>query len=135
MKKHILLVENDPTELRAFVEAINKTNIDYKCTWAQSAKQALDQLQYLQPDFIFIKTQLPDMDSAALLSTIGRIPKLAHARKVIYTHPHDIKATILGTPVKKDSLVPSDHLRYNPLLRTRLRQQHSASPKIAPPSP
>ncbi|MBS1662181.1 MAG: response regulator [Bacteroidetes bacterium] len=99
MKKHILLVENDSSELRAFVETINKTNLDYKCTWAQSGTQALDQLQYLQPDFIFIKAQLPDMSSADLLSTIRHIPKLAHTRVAKYTHPHDIKAAMLGTPI------------------------------------
>lgn len=70
MKKHVLLVAQETEELKNFVEALNETGLEYKCTWSQTGAQALSQLQYLQPDYIFISAQLAQSDTLELISAI-----------------------------------------------------------------
>jgi DNA-binding response OmpR family regulator len=59
MCKHFFLIDDDEDELEIFVEALSKLNIHCKCTYAQSAEQALDMLNYLTPDVIFVDINMP----------------------------------------------------------------------------
>ncbi len=100
MKKHILLVENDREELRFFVNTLNELKVDYKCTWAQSASQALEQLQFLQPDIVLVNAQLSGDTSAEIFAGARRAndpPK----RPVVLFNGYDdavvrVKAAVFG---------------------------------------
>ncbi|MDO6430563.1 response regulator [Flavitalea sp. BT771] len=76
MKKHILLIDDDQDELTLFVEALNKVNIPYKCTWAKDGEQALQQLTYLTPDIIFLDINLPGMSGFECLAAIKQRARL-----------------------------------------------------------
>lgn len=54
MKKHILLIEDERQEVGIFVQALNETQLSYKCTYAKDCTHALKMLDYLLPDYIFI---------------------------------------------------------------------------------
>jgi len=85
MKKHIMLVDEGKEQLNFFVEAMDKTGITYKCTWATSGAQAFSQLQYLTPDIIFLNLDLPGMEGLTILPEIRNIPRLADAAIVVYS--------------------------------------------------
>jgi CheY-like chemotaxis protein len=78
MKKHILLIDDDQDELHIFVEALKQVSIPYKCTWAKSGEQALEQLLYLKPDIIFLDLHMPGMGGLECLAAIKRLPGVQH---------------------------------------------------------
>jgi DNA-binding NtrC family response regulator len=72
MKKHILLIDDDRDELTIFMDALADVPGSFKCTYASSASQGLQMLQYLHPDFIFIDYNLPPTNGLRLLSEIKK---------------------------------------------------------------
>ena len=85
MKKHILLIDDDKNELIFFISALKNINGDYKCTYAERSAQALEMLKYIQPDFIFIDYNLPDVSGLQVLSVIRNEPGLQRTKIYIYT--------------------------------------------------
>jgi PAS domain S-box-containing protein len=69
---HILLIEDDDIDQRAFERALKKSNIPGKLTTFVYAKEALELLnsEKINFDCIFIDYQLPDMDGLSLLRKI-----------------------------------------------------------------
>jgi len=100
MKKHILLVDDDRDELNIFVEALNRTGISYKITWAHDGEQAISQLQYLTPDFVFLDLNMPGMDGFDTLRRIVQQSRSASFKIVMYsngmTQDASTKAMMLG---------------------------------------
>lgn len=86
MKTHILLVDDDRDELAIFIEALDATGIEYKCTWAKSGEQALSQLQYITPHFIFLDLNLPGMNGFETLGAIKKMPLLTTTPVVLYSN-------------------------------------------------
>lgn len=86
MKKHILLVDDDRDELNIFAEALNRTGIPYKITWAHDGEQALSQLQYLTPDFVFLDLNMPGLDGFDTLRRIVQQPRLSSLKTVMYSN-------------------------------------------------
>jgi len=89
MKKHILLVDDDKDELFIFVEALAMTGIPHKCTWAKNGEQALSQLQYLVPDFVFLDINLPGMNGLQILLKIRQNTRLARLPVILYSNGID----------------------------------------------
>jgi len=85
MKKHILLIDDDKNELATFMAALKDIEGDFKCTYAESSQQALEMLKYIQPDFIFIDSDMPDVDGLQILSYIRNEHSLQKAKAFIYT--------------------------------------------------
>ncbi len=111
MKKHIVLVDDDKDELFIFVEALSILGVSHKCTWANNGEQALSQLQYLVPDFIFLDINLPGMNGFQLLPKIRQDTKLAQVPVILYSNGVDErtaeKYTALGATIclkKPDSV-------------------------------
>lgn len=88
MKKHILLVDDNASEVAAFLDALKHVDIPQKCTWAKSGEQALQQLTYLTPDIIFLDVKLPGMDGFECLSAIKQKPTLKDIPVVL--HPSEL---------------------------------------------
>ena len=59
MSKHFFLIDDDDDELDIFMEAMAKLPFACKCTYASKSEQALDMLNYLTPDVIFIDMDMP----------------------------------------------------------------------------
>jgi CheY-like chemotaxis protein len=76
MKKHILLVDDDREELSLFMEALQGVPGTYKCTYSDTGNHALEMLNYLHPDFIFLDYNLPDINGIEILTRIKKDRKL-----------------------------------------------------------
>jgi CheY-like chemotaxis protein len=85
MKKHIMLIDDDEEELTLFVDAMNQLHISYKCTWAISGEQAIQQLLYLTPDIIFLDLQMPGMNGLTCLAAIREMPRLKNTPIIIHS--------------------------------------------------
>jgi CheY-like chemotaxis protein len=85
MKKHILLIDDDKNEFTTFMLALKNINSDYHCAYAERSEQALDMLKYIQPDFIFIDYNLPNVNGLQVLSVIRNEPRLQRTKIYIYT--------------------------------------------------
>ena len=85
MKKHVFLIDDDEDELTLFIDVLNKVNIPYKCTWAQSGEQALKQLAYLTPDIIFLDLNMPCMDGLECLAAIKQQPRLQACPVILHS--------------------------------------------------
>lgn len=85
MKKHILLIDDDKDELGFIVTALDTIGMPYKCTWAQSGEQAIEQLQYLAPDYILLDINLPGIDGFQTLAHIKRLPGRGEIPVILYS--------------------------------------------------
>jgi CheY-like chemotaxis protein len=85
MKKHILVIDDDEDELTLFIDALNRLNIPYKCTWAKSGEQALKQLTYLTPDIIFLDLNMPRMNGLECLTAIKQQARLQACPVVLHS--------------------------------------------------
>jgi len=128
MKKHILLVDDDRDELNIFVEALNHTGINYKITWAHDGAQALSQLQYLTPDFVFLDMNMPGLDGFDTLRRIVQQPRPAPLKVVMYsngmTPETSAKAMLLGASYcikKTDTIAALTDILHNILEETGQR--------------
>lgn len=68
MITHILLIDDDEDELGIFTDALKAIGDFYKCTYATSAEQAMNILQIMQPDFIFVDYNLPKINGLEFIS-------------------------------------------------------------------
>jgi CheY-like chemotaxis protein len=97
MKKHVLLVDDDKDELFIFNEALKEVPGSFKCTYASSGAQALEMLNYIQPDFIFIDYNLPVMDGVGILTEIRKNKRISDIPVFLYSSKisKDINSTAL----------------------------------------
>jgi CheY-like chemotaxis protein len=97
MKKHVLLVDDDKDELFLFNEALKEVPGSFKCTYASSGAQALEMLNYIQPDYIFIDYNLPVMDGVSILTEIRKDKKMSDIPVFLYSSSlsKDINSTAI----------------------------------------
>jgi len=69
MQQHLLLVDDDKDEAMIFEEALSKLPFEHKivCNYANSGEQALEILEFIRPDFIFIDLNMPKMNGIDFL--------------------------------------------------------------------
>ncbi|RYY11217.1 MAG: response regulator, partial [Chitinophagaceae bacterium] len=67
------------------------------CTYAQSSEQALDMLNYLAPDYIFIDINMPKTNGYDCLAKIKAKPGLTSSCIVMYSNGIDDKAAEKAT--------------------------------------
>lgn len=85
MKKHILLIDDDEDDAIFLLDALDRVNISYKCTWAKNGEQAVSQLTYLTPDIIFLDINMPGMNGFECLAAIKQVPRLQHVPVVLHS--------------------------------------------------
>ena len=85
MKKHILLIDDDKDEVLIFTEALKQFAGSYTCTYASSAKQALEMLRYLTPDFIIGDFNMPVLNGLQLLTEVKKIDHLKNTPFFLYS--------------------------------------------------
>ena len=86
MCKHFFLIDDDEDELEIFMEALSKLNFACKCTYAQRAEQALDILNYLKPDVVFVDIDMPDLNGFECVKQIRAKEGHQHTRLLIYSN-------------------------------------------------
>ena len=92
--KHLLLIDDDKDEATIFDDALSMIPYEHaiSCTYAFSADQALEILEYIQPDFIFLDLNMPTMSGFDLLFKIRNEKKLGDVK--IYLHSTSISDSI-----------------------------------------
>ena len=100
MKKHILLVDDDADELKIFSDALNEIPGSYQCTYAPTAAQGLEMLQWIHPNYIFIDYNLPVMNGLDMLAEIRADRKLDNVPVFLYS-----------TTISPDTQLTAQYLR------------------------
>jgi DNA-binding NtrC family response regulator len=87
MKTHILLIDTDKDELTFLMDALKLVPHDdgFKCSYANSGEHAIEILQHLVPDLIFVDFKLPGMNGLQFLSEISNHPSLQNTKKYLYS--------------------------------------------------
>jgi CheY-like chemotaxis protein len=85
MKKLILLIDDDHEELLILQEALSLAGVFNQCQWATSAEEAVNMLQQLLPDFIFIDINMPRCNGLECLSTIRSMHLSQQAKVIMYS--------------------------------------------------
>ena len=85
MKKHLLLIDEDLNEMVSFMEILKNIKDSFKCTYAQSGRQAIEKLQHTTPDYIFIDYELSEMNALQVVSAIRFKSKLKESKVYLYS--------------------------------------------------
>ena len=92
MKKHVLLIDEDPTIAKLFLEAVSQINGTFKCTHANSAEKALQQLKYMYPHFVFVRYNLASYNGLHLLTLIKSDARLRRTK--VFIHADNISEEV-----------------------------------------
>lgn len=85
MKTHVCLIDDDPDELDIFMEALSRTDTSCQCTSAPSGDRALEILDYILPDFIFLDLNMPGMSGLECLIEIRKKTRLDKVPVILYS--------------------------------------------------
>lgn len=76
MNKQLLLIDDDFDDQDIFKEAVASAELPIKCFYASSAKQGIELLDILTPDFIFLDINMPLMNGFECLYAIKKKDKV-----------------------------------------------------------
>lgn len=86
MKKHILLIDDDRDNLKIFVHAMQQVpGKPFKCTCARDRHQAREMLKYLEPDFVFVDFNIPELKGVKLVADLKTEMNLPDIPVYLYT--------------------------------------------------
>jgi two-component system chemotaxis response regulator CheY len=87
MKTHILLIDDDMDELVIFMDALRNVPHEdgFKCTYASSARQAIEMLKYLVPDWVFTDFNLPEINGLELLKFMKETSRFCNTHICLYS--------------------------------------------------
>ena len=89
MKKHILLIDDDPDEIDIFIDAFRDAGRDYKYDTVANATEALKFLQNTTPDYIILDYKMPKMNGLECLVEIKKMTALDGVPVVLYSSSLD----------------------------------------------
>lgn len=93
MKTHVFLIDDDIEEMRFFVSALNEMGDSFKCTYASNGAHALKMLQYLRPQKIFIKYNLPEMNGLEITEAVRKNKELQNIPVFLFLSQTDCSLT------------------------------------------
>ncbi|MDF2191213.1 response regulator [Paraflavitalea sp. CAU 1676] len=85
MEKLIMLIDDDGEELEILNEALSLGNIQATCVWAEGGEHAIQLLNHMTPDYIFIDINMPGMDGLSCLQELQKKRALTNIPKIIYS--------------------------------------------------
>jgi CheY-like chemotaxis protein len=86
MQKIILLIDDDEEEFFILNQAFQMAGIPNYCLWANSAERALQLLQEVLPDFVFIDYNMPKVNGLACLEQVRSLPNLSKVPVIMYSN-------------------------------------------------
>jgi DNA-binding NtrC family response regulator len=109
-KKHILLIENDENEVEFFTEALEESSLDFLCSTARNAEQAVIMLKSIIPDIIFLDVQTSRSAGSGLLNKIKQIQGLREIPVIMYSNvpPKKNKRTVYGNDASSYLQLPGN---------------------------
>ena len=84
MKTHILVVDDDIDEMKAFVEALKQVSGPFTCTYASNGIHAMKMLSYLKPEIIFVDYYMPAMNGLEFIEELRAREELAQIPVFLY---------------------------------------------------
>ena len=81
-----LVVDDSSTSRMLLKKILNK--MDIHCEQASSGEDAISQLSWFQPDFIFLDHLMPGIDGFETLKLIKTNPVTQHIPVIMYTSQH-----------------------------------------------
>jgi DNA-binding NarL/FixJ family response regulator len=84
MKKHILLIEQSQEGYQDFMGALRSINIECKVTFTSSCEHALQMLQYLNPDCIFMRMDINEENSIDWVKKIRQQIAANETKLIVY---------------------------------------------------
>ncbi|GAB4408191.1 MAG: hypothetical protein OHK0053_34900 [Microscillaceae bacterium] len=91
--KRILIVDDTPENLSLLVNYLGK---DYQVLVADSGLQALNQMQFIQPDLILLDVLMPEMDGFATCERLKQIPAWQNIPVIFMTALADEQDKVRG---------------------------------------
>lgn len=91
-----MLIDDDGEELEILTEALNRGNIQATCVWAEGGEHAIQLLNHLTPDYIFIDINMPGMDGFSCLQELQKKRALLKIPKFIYSTAINDNTTIIA---------------------------------------
>src|SRR3954454_2461358 len=100
MERCILLIDDDPDEIDIFSEALAKMKKSIVCIQATGASAAMNLLDSLLPDYIFLDINMPEINGLKCLEEIRKAKTFKDVPIILYSNSinQDIvtKARIAG---------------------------------------
>jgi len=90
----LLLVDDDPDQLRLLVEALRGTS--YRLSLAMNGLQGYDRAVSIQPDLIVLDVRMPRVDGFALCRRLKANPATAHIPVIFLSSASDIADKLTG---------------------------------------
>jgi DNA-binding NarL/FixJ family response regulator len=84
MKKHILLIEQNRHDYYQFMNALHSINIECKVTYTSDVEHALQMLQYLSPDCIFMRMDISEENSIDCVKKIHNRIATNETKLIVY---------------------------------------------------
>lgn len=93
MKKHILLIEHSQDGYHNFMDALHSIDVECKVTYASDFKHALQMLQYLNPDCIFMRMNINGENSIDYVKKIHN--KIAENATLLIVYDDEVTGSII----------------------------------------
>lgn len=90
----VLIVDDAPTNLEVISETLETAGLEVAI--ALSGEQALEQLQYSQPDLILLDVMMPGIDGFAVCQRLKQLPATQHIPVIFMTALADTEHRIKG---------------------------------------
>lgn len=122
LKKHILVVDDEPVWLRMLTQILQNKGYDVK--EASSGADALKTLKNYVPDLILLDVRMPDMNGFDLLDQIKKVPNLAEKPVVFVSAMDDFHAKKVARELGAADYIlkPIDEREVNSVLAKYLPQ-------------
>ena len=103
MDRCILLIDDDPDELDIFSDALAEIKKSIVCIQARGASAAMNLLNTLSPDYIFLDINMPEINGLKCLEEIKKVTTLDNVPVILYSNFIDeatvTKALAIGASV------------------------------------
>lgn len=84
-QKSILLVDDDEEEFYIMKMALDLGEIEYHCVWANGLEQAVELINGLRPDYVFIDINMPRYDGISCLKKLKELEPVQQSTFVMYS--------------------------------------------------
>jgi DNA-binding NarL/FixJ family response regulator len=93
MKRHILLIEHSQQGYHDFMDALHSIDMECKVTYTSDFKHALQMLQYLNPDCIFMRMNISEENSIDYVKRIRN--RIAENATVLIVYDDEVTGSMI----------------------------------------
>lgn len=123
MKKEILIVDDDPVELKLISSRLEKEG--YQTRQAQNGKLGLEALSHQQPDLIILDIEMPEMNGYTFILEMKKIEEFKSIPVVVLTSHQENRPIFARQGVLHYLVKPVSFEELLPMLQTLLSAGHS----------